>query len=338
MPRFPRALSWDILFILLIWLAWIVAMQLRDQWELFGENYFMSITMAFGSFIAGSTSQGGGAVAFPVMTLAFQIPPPEARDFSLMIQSVGMTSAAVTILIRRIAIDHRAIAIALPAGFLGVFVSLLFDRPLLAADQSKLFFVSLWLAFGCALFAINRPGRSFRKMSLSAGARLSFRQIVTLSLVAALGGFVSGQVGNGIDVLVFSLLVLGFRICEKVATPTSVILMAAISLAGFLCRSLGLGGEPIATSTWNYWWVAAPVVALGAPLGARLAARWERSALVGLLLCLIALQFVTAMVIVPLSGQHLLLTAGTFALGLVLFFLVGRWGARSTSPQKSPPR
>jgi len=39
--------------------------------------------------ILGMTSEGGGAVAFPVMTLALQIPPAIARDFSLMIQSCG---------------------------------------------------------------------------------------------------------------------------------------------------------------------------------------------------------------------------------------------------------
>ena len=35
------------------------------------------------------TSEGGGAVAFPVMTLALGIKPSVARDFSLMIQSCG---------------------------------------------------------------------------------------------------------------------------------------------------------------------------------------------------------------------------------------------------------
>ena len=40
-------------------------------------------------FYLGMTSEGGGAVAFPVMTLALNIPPPVARDFSLMIQSCG---------------------------------------------------------------------------------------------------------------------------------------------------------------------------------------------------------------------------------------------------------
>jgi uncharacterized protein len=31
-----------------------------------GKYYYMSITMAFGSLIAGSTSEGGGAIAYPV--------------------------------------------------------------------------------------------------------------------------------------------------------------------------------------------------------------------------------------------------------------------------------
>lgn len=39
--------------------------------------------------IAGMTSEGGGAVAFPVMTLALGLTPAVARDFSLMIQSCG---------------------------------------------------------------------------------------------------------------------------------------------------------------------------------------------------------------------------------------------------------
>ena len=45
--------------------------------------------MVFGATIGGMTSEGGGAVAFPVMTLALGIKPSVARDFSLMIQSCG---------------------------------------------------------------------------------------------------------------------------------------------------------------------------------------------------------------------------------------------------------
>jgi hypothetical protein len=44
------------------------------------------------------TSEGGASVTYPVMTLAFNIHPSVARDFSFMIQSCGMTAAAFAIL------------------------------------------------------------------------------------------------------------------------------------------------------------------------------------------------------------------------------------------------
>ena len=49
----------------------------------------MTITMIFGSFIGGATAEGGGAVAFPVMTLVLHLTPSIARDFSFMIQCCG---------------------------------------------------------------------------------------------------------------------------------------------------------------------------------------------------------------------------------------------------------
>ena len=48
-------------------------------------------------FFIGLTSEGGGSVFFPVMTLALGIAPPVARDFSLNLQSFGMGAAMFTI-------------------------------------------------------------------------------------------------------------------------------------------------------------------------------------------------------------------------------------------------
>ena len=71
------------------------------------------------------TSEGGGAVAFPVMTLALGIKPAVARDFSLMIQSCGkitvleifsnfhsksgMTAAAFTIFWMQIKLEKHSL-------------------------------------------------------------------------------------------------------------------------------------------------------------------------------------------------------------------------------------
>ncbi len=45
--------------------------------------------MIAGSFIGGATAEGGGAVAFPVMTLVLHATPAVARDYSFMIQYCG---------------------------------------------------------------------------------------------------------------------------------------------------------------------------------------------------------------------------------------------------------
>src|SRR5680860_944238 len=145
-----------LLIIAVVWGAWAVLMEHGDRWHLFPEYWFMSLTMAVGSFIAGATSEGGGAVAFPVMTLGFGMEPHVARDFSLMIQSVGMVSAALVIMSMRIAVEWRAILFAGLGGALGVILGLEWIAPLLSASFTKVFFVSFWLGFGAALYWINR--------------------------------------------------------------------------------------------------------------------------------------------------------------------------------------
>ena len=59
---------------------------LRAHWEI-------AATMIFGSMIAGGTSMGGGAVAFPVLTKLLHVSAHDSKVFSLAIQSVGMTAA-----------------------------------------------------------------------------------------------------------------------------------------------------------------------------------------------------------------------------------------------------
>lgn len=50
---------------------------------------FLGLQIFTFSAFLGMTSEGGGAVAFPVMTLLLNIDTKVARDFSLMIQSCG---------------------------------------------------------------------------------------------------------------------------------------------------------------------------------------------------------------------------------------------------------
>jgi hypothetical protein len=107
--RHRRLIGMAVPFIL-VQIAWWAYMISEDRLALFtglsGKSqiprWYMSVTMIFGSMIAGATSEGGASVAFPVMTLAFGITPAVARDFSFMIQSVGMTAAAFTIFFMKV--------------------------------------------------------------------------------------------------------------------------------------------------------------------------------------------------------------------------------------------
>jgi uncharacterized membrane protein YfcA len=63
------------------------------------------------------------------MTLVLGIPPPVARDFSMMIQSVGMSAASFTIVYQQIVIDWTCIFWCSLGGLLGCPVSLAWIAP-----------------------------------------------------------------------------------------------------------------------------------------------------------------------------------------------------------------
>ena len=69
--------------------------------------------------IIGMTSVGGGAVAFPVMTLAFGIDPVDAREFSIIIQSLGMTAASFAIVFMKVKLDWHSLIICSIGGIFG---------------------------------------------------------------------------------------------------------------------------------------------------------------------------------------------------------------------------
>jgi uncharacterized membrane protein YfcA len=294
-------------------------MILGDRWGLFAENYFMSVTMAFGSFIAGATSEGGGAVAFPVMTLLFEIPPSTARDFSLMIQAVGMTAASVTILATGIRVEKHALVWSSLGGAVGVIFGLEHVADRLPPAFAKMLFTSTWLAFAFALYWINRYREREVHQTIT---NFLPRHAVLLFGTGIVGGVITSITGSGLDICTFALLVLRLRITEKVATPTSVVLMGMNAVVGFAWKELAGGG--VAQAAWNYWWVCVPIVVVGAPAGARFIRDRSRHFVSGILYFSILVQFVAALVILPMTPELVAFSVGIFAAGWLFF----RWMAR----------
>jgi uncharacterized membrane protein YfcA len=312
-----------------VWSLWLILMNTGDHWHLFKTDWFMSITMVFGSFIAGATSEGGGAVAFPVMTLMFKIKPVIARDFSLMIQSVGMIAAAFTIICLKVRTEWRAVLYAGLGGAFGMILGMDVVFPLMPPAFVKVFFTSAWLSFGVALYLMNRHRD---REVLSAIENFSAKHASMLFVVGVLGGCVSGVTGSGLDIVTFSLLVLCFRMSEKVATPTSVVLMGINALIGFLWRQ-GVGSG-MQAEAWNYWYVCIPIVVVGAPAGAWFIKNRSRLYVAGFLYSSILAQYVAALLILPMTTQLVIFSLVVFGMGSLLFrYMVGIGAARLGSVQ-----
>jgi hypothetical protein len=117
-------------------------------------RFYMSITMLFGSFLAGATSEGGGAIAFPVSTLVYHIDPVVARDFSFMSQSVGMTAAAGLIIWMGVLVEWKAVIYGTIGGTVGIIFGLEYVE--LKQSYAKMYFVCIWGAFAVALYYLNK--------------------------------------------------------------------------------------------------------------------------------------------------------------------------------------
>jgi uncharacterized protein len=295
-----------------IWAAW---MTMADQWGLFATHSYMVVTMMFGSFIGGATPEGGGAVAFPVMTLVLSIPPEIARNFSLAIQSIGMGAATLWIIARRVPVEMTYLRIVLVSSVLGVLVSSFWIAPLVPASFSKMMFVTFWLAFGIALFFINHVRRRTPVDRLPGLNRV---QVAELLAVGFVGGCFSGVLGNGVDICSFAYVTMKYNLSEKVATPTSVILMASNAWVGNLTHLFIL--RDVQSAVIEYWLVCIPVVLLGAPFGAYVMSRVPRLAIAWLLYVIIIVQFIGAVVIIRPTGMLALGSALVFLLGILLFF------------------
>lgn len=313
-------------FSLIVLVIWFIAMSSFGIWDIFNENYFMTITMAFGSFIAGATSEGGGAVAFPVMTLLFKIAPETARDFSLLIQSFGMTAASLVIVRKKIPIVKKGVVYSSLGAILGNIIAFNYLTSIFSPAALKIFFCSFWMAFAFVLIKVKWQNKTLRNTKVKS----SRKNFLFLFGIGTLGGMISALTGSGLDIMTFALLTLYFNICEKVATPTSVILMAVNSITCVLLKQQSFGG--IDLKAFEYMLVCVPVVIFGAPLGSIFIKNKGRKFITAFLLTTVSIQFITALIVIPLTTNLILLSIATLVFGLTLFQLLSNKSKDSVLP------
>lgn len=288
--------------VLVIWLVFVTA---AGHWGRVGDQWASALTMIFGSFVAGSTPQGGGAVAFPVFTKVLDIDAPVARSFSLCIQAIGMTAASLTIIIARRSVEWRAVAVAAPVAVLAFVTSALvlgrsedpFWPSRLPGAYVKVTFTLIVAAMAIVVWLGYRAHILERMTAFPlTGARVW----IGLAVAGALGGFASSLTGSGADVLLYLVVVVIIGVSPRIGVPTSVIVMAIVSVVGFVLYGIidgqlsvdltdagvtAIGGDAVTTNAdkivygsgaaadagrydlFGLWLAAAPVVAFGAPLG-----------------------------------------------------------------------
>lgn len=305
----------------LVTVVWIVAVTIAGGWGRVGDHLVASATMVFGSFVAGATPQGGGAVAFPVFTKALNVPAEAARSFSLCIQAVGMTSASIAIIVGRRPVVWPAVALGAPTGILA-FVATLF----LAGDRTQPFWpsslpgpyvkVTFTLVVAAMAWVVLVGLRTPIRSVSGSLPPIEHRLRVALIVAGALGGVASALVGSGSDVFMYLFVVVLFGVRGGIGVPTSVITMAILSVAGFVILGLidgqlnisltpdgsvaAVGGDRLAeplpaarADLFGMWLAAVPIVAWGAPIGAWVASRMSPRALVILALSVAAAEVVS---------------------------------------------
>lgn len=303
---------------------WLIHVTSAGHWTRVTDNWAASLTMVFGSFVAGSTPQGGGAVAFPVFTKILEIPTEVARSFSLCIQAVGMACAAAAIIINRRSVAWRAVAVGTPVAAV-TFLATAY----LAGKPDELFWpsrlpgpyvkVTFTLIVAAMAFVVFLGWRSPVRRVRTTVAGQNRRLLVALILAGALGGAATALVGSGVDVFVYLFVVVLFGVDPRIGVPTSVIPMAAISVLGFVffglidgqlatevsgAQVVSVGSQAVTGAElpadrfdlYGLWLAAVPVVAWGAPLGSWVAARLSQRQLVAFVLLLATTETVSTVV------------------------------------------
>lgn len=242
-------------------LVWIALFSTFDSFAFLGGHWYYPAVMVLGAFVAGLTPMGGGSVAFPALSIFLHIDRVLARDFSMMIQSIGMTSASIFILTNRQTVlrNYRPVLYFVPICFAGFVVGMI-TLQAIPVYLIQALFLSLTATFVIAYYLHKQRGS---EDSLIVPGTMD---AAWLGLTLFFGGMVTSLFGTGADILVYTILITHFSMKEKTATYISIVLQAAMSILGFSYRVFvdhGLSHYQIDT-----WLCAYPVVLFMAPFGA----------------------------------------------------------------------
>jgi uncharacterized protein len=310
---------------ILLFLAWWAIYVFGfGHWQLAWEHRWIAAVMIGGSMVAGSTPMGGGSVAFPVLIYGFGETPENARNFGLAIQALGMTSALLFILGRRVKIQKRLLTWSCAGAAVGIVAGTFWVAPFVARPLVKLLFACLWMSFALLTLARNREF-----CTLKQAPDMSWKTAALAGVpIGLIGGLIAAMIGVGLEMVLYTVLVLLFRSDLKVAVPTAVCATAITSIVGTALH-IWIGDIPIAI--FGNWLASAPIVIFGAPFGTYLVTHIPRIRLLYFVSFLCVFQFGYTLLLSSLKASEWIFAATVLAAANLLFVLLYRKGKREAA-------
>jgi len=306
-------------YVAAILVCWAIGVFGFGYWTGVVEHWPMSVVMILGSLVAGSTPMGGGTVAFPILVLLFHQPASNARNFAFIIQAVGMTSAMLFILGRKVPLPLRVLAGSTAGAAVGFGLGTFLISPYVQGSLVKLLFACLWMSFGLLTLTRNTEicglkGKGPADASVAAWTGLA---------AGLIGGIIASMIGVGVEMAVYTVMVLVFRTDLKIAIPTAVSAAALASIEGALLHSY-LGD--IDHETIFNWLAASPIVIFGAPIGTYLVSILPRTKVLYFVSTLCVLQFVWTLYQTAHSSLEWWFVAVAMVVAVVILVTLYRFG------------
>ena len=306
-------------YIIVVLSSWFYFLFTTNQFNVLIENIPVMITMVFGSFIAGSSPEGSASIAFPVFTLYLNIAPEVARNFAFAIQSIGMTSATIYILNKKLPVEWNYIILVTTGGVIGLIFGTYYLVPLVQPKLAKLLFVSLWVSFGLVLFYLNKDSNKNRNTKISV---LENKDIFILLTLGVTGGFISSVFGTGINIFSFCFIVIYYQLSEKVAAKSSIVIMTIETIIGFFLHGIVI--QDINAKTYDMWLACIPIVIFFAPLGTYFLNRISHRFFSNFLYFIFLIQYAGAIYVIRPDIYLSLLSGGIILIGIFGFYFISR--------------
>jgi len=302
--------------VLAIWL--VVAFGLH-YWREILQHWQMALVMIPGSLVAGSTPMAGGTVAFPILVLVLHQPASNARNFGFLIQALGMGSAVMFMIGRKIRPPFRLVLGSTAGAAMGLLLGTFLIGPLVRDSIVKLLFACLWMSFGLLILAGNQELCSLKRPGPPDAAQTEW-----IGLLAGLfGGTIAAMIGVGVELCIFSVMVLIYRADLRIAIPAAICAGALASAEGVALHIwLGdLGRRAVMDLL-----AAGPLVIFGAPCGAWVGSIVPRSRLLYFVAALCVFQFLWTLQQAARGRAEWLFTGVAMCMAALALFALYRIG------------